>query len=279
MASSRREREMARLRLERQAARRAAMRARRRQRIAIISSAVAVLLVLGGSLYLTQRLGGDDPAAKAAAKSSASPTPSATPSTSASPGAPPTVACGAQAPPAALPQTFPAEPPLTIDQKATYATTLETSCGAITFTMDAAKAPHTVNSFAFLADKHFYDGTFCHRETATPSLTVLQCGDPKGDGTGGPGYTIEEENLAGAKYSRGVVAMAKTQAPHSTGSQFFLIDKDSELPPQYTVVGRITQGLDVLDKITAIGQDDSNGQGDGAPKQRVYLDRVTVRKV
>ena len=96
-----------------------------------------------------------------------------------------------------------------------------------------------------------------------------------GDGSGGPGYTIEEENLTGATYKRGTVAMAKTQAPHSTGSQFFLVDKDSQLPPQYTVVGQMdASSLTVLDKILALGI--AGGQTDGAPKDKVYIETFTV---
>src|SRR5206468_11043376 len=124
------------------------------------------------------------------------------------------VACGATAPPApAAAQSFKAEPAMTIDTKAAYVATIKTSCGTITLYMDAAKAPHTVNSWAFLAGKKFWDGTFCHRMTSG-ALNVLQCGDPEGTGAGGPGYTIAEENLTGATYGKGVVAMAKTSAAH-----------------------------------------------------------------
>ncbi|MDQ6649792.1 MAG: peptidylprolyl isomerase [Actinomycetota bacterium] len=265
MASTKREREMARRRLQRQAERRAQQQARRRKRVAVVSSALAALLVIGAVAVLAKSGTKHKTAAKVAATPAAS-----------GAGA---VACGAAKPAPVAKQTFPAEPPLSVDQKAMYTLALDTSCGPITVTMDATKAPHTVNSLVFLADKKFYDGTFCHRETTSPGLTVLQCGDPEGTGGGGPGYTLAEENLTGATYSRGVMAMAKTSAPHSTGSQFFLIDKDSQLPPQYTVVGTITGGLDVLDKILAIGQDDKNGQGDGAPKQTVYLNAVTTKKV
>jgi len=259
--STKREREMARLRLQRQAERRAQQQARRRQRTAVVVSTLAVLAVIVAVVLLARSGSKAKPAPKAAAAAPAG-----------------GIACGGSKPAAAAKQTFPAEPALTIDQKAMYTLALDTSCGPITVTMDAAKAPHTVNSLAFLADKKFYDGTFCHRETTSPGLTVLQCGDPDGTGAGGPGYTLAEENLTNAAYSRGVMAMAKTAAPHTTGSQFFLIDKDSQLPPQYTVVGTITGGLDVLDKILAIGQDDKNGQGDGAPKQTVYLNTVTAKK-
>ncbi|GAC1323355.1 MAG: peptidylprolyl isomerase [Mycobacteriales bacterium] len=266
MPSTKREREMARRRLERQAERRAQQQARRRQRAAVLGSVLAVLAVIVTVVLLARSGSKPKPSAKPAAGSSASPGAAA-------------IACGGSKPAPVTKQSFPAEPPLTVDQKAKYTLALDSSCGPITVTMDATKAPHTVNSLVFLAEKRFYDGTFCHRETTSPGLTVLQCGDPDGTGGGGPGYTLAEENLTGAVYARGVMAMAKTSAPHSTGSQFFLIDKDSQLPPQYTVVGTITGGLDVLDKILAIGQDDKNGQGDGAPKQTVFLNAVSTKKL
>jgi peptidyl-prolyl cis-trans isomerase B (cyclophilin B) len=262
--SNKRQRELARRRAERQVARRAEERARRRKRrtllgLSIGGAALAVVLVL----VLVSVLGGDD--------KKESPTASATPSASATPVP---VACGGKTPPPVQKQTFKAEPKMTIDTKKTYTAHLKTSCGLIEFSMLADKAPHTTNSMAFLASKHYFDGTFCHRMTATPGLQVLQCGDPDGTGSGGPGYTIPEENLKGAKYTRGTIAMAKTSAPHSTGSQFFLVDKDSELPAQYTVLGHMTEAsLKVLDKIAAIGI--ANGQ-DGPPKQRVYIESFTV---
>jgi peptidyl-prolyl cis-trans isomerase B (cyclophilin B) len=154
--------------------------------------------------------------------------------------------------------------------------TIDTSCGPIKVALEAAKAPHTVNLLSFLAAGHFYDGTKCHRSTNVPELTVLQCGDPTGTGSGEIGFTIAEENLKGATYPRGTLAMAKTSAPHSTGSQFFLVDKDSQLPPQYTVAGHIMSGLPVLDQLIAVGNNSQNGQGDGAPNKTIYLQKVTV---
>jgi peptidyl-prolyl cis-trans isomerase B (cyclophilin B) len=156
--------------------------------------------------------------------------------------------------------------------------TLDTSCGPITITLEAAKAPHTVNLLSYLANEHFYDGTRCHRSVDSASLTVLQCGDPTGTGSGQIGFSIAEENLKGATYTRGTFAMANTGAAKSTQSQFFIVDKDSQLPANYTVAGHVTAGLPVLDKILALGNDASNGTGDGAPKQNVYLNKVTVTK-
>lgn len=259
MPSNKRQKELARRRAERQATRRAEERLRRRKRRTMLGLTVGGVAV-GVALILlfTSVFGGDKKKEPDAA-----------------------IACGATAPPAAAKQTFPKEPALTVDQKKTYQATAKTSCGTITWTMNAAKAPHTVNSFAFLASKKFYDGTFCHRMTNTPSppLVVLQCGDPEGTGGGGPGYTLAEENLTGATYKRGTVAMAKTSSPHSTGSQFFLVIKDTELPPEYTVVGQMDEGsLTVLDKILALGID-PEGSTDGAPKAKVYLESLVVAPV
>jgi peptidyl-prolyl cis-trans isomerase B (cyclophilin B) len=271
VANNRREREAARRRYERRQQRLAEQRARRRRRNSIVGITMVVLLLLAGGIsWAAVALTSDNDKHTLAA-----PTPTATPTPK--PTATP-VACGAKRPAPPRHESFPHAPKLTIDKHAHYTMRLATSCGPIVVALDAAKAPQTVNSLNFLAAHRFYDGTFCHRMTTGASLTVLQCGDPLGTGAGGPGYTLPEENLKGAKYSRGVVAMAKTQAPHSTGSQFFLIDKNSQLPPQYTVVGRITTGLRVLDHIIAIGNDGSNGPGDGAPKKKVYLTTVRVTK-
>ncbi len=276
MAATRRERELALARARRQAARRAERRRRRRQRLLVAGAAVVTLLVIGGITFVS--LHGRGKKAAPAASPSASPTtaPGASP-TGPPPVASRAVACGSATPTAPKAQTFTAEPRLMVTG-GTYQMTLATSCGPITVSLDAAKAPHTVNSLAFLAGRHFYDGTLCHRAVTTPGLTVLQCGDPKGTGAGGPGYTLPEENLKGATYPRGTFAMAKSSAAHSTGSQFFLVGKDSQLPAQYTVAGRITAGIAVLDRLLALGNDAMNGGGDGAPLERVYLDTVIVRR-
>ena len=180
--------------------------------------------------------------------------------------------------PAATPQhlQFKTEPKVTV-APTTYAATIVTNCGTIVAALDAAKAPHTVNSFAFLAGQHYFDHTICHRLT-TQGIFVLQCGDPTGTGTGGPGYTIPDENLTGATYPAGTLAMANTGQPHSGGSQFFFCYADTPLPPQYTPFGHVTQGLDVLKAIAAKGEDDSNGPGDGKPKSPVVIESFTVKK-
>jgi len=157
---------------------------------------------------------------------------------------------------------------------ATIALSQGTYSGTVKVDLDP-KAPCTVNSFEHLASKKFFDGTTCHRETATDGLSVLQCGDPTGTGSGGPGYTIPDENLAGATYPAGTVAMANAGA-NTGGSQFFLVYKDSQLPPSYTPFGKITSGLDVLTTIAAVGQNNANGTGDGAPNVPVTITSLTV---
>jgi peptidyl-prolyl cis-trans isomerase B (cyclophilin B) len=197
-----------------------------------------------------------------------------------SPSASPTAAASgpcASASATAKAQSFgSSEPPLTVSS-GTYVATITTNCGKIVADLDASKAPHTVNSFAFLAGKHYFDGSPCHRLT-TAQIFVLQCGDPTGTGSGDPGYTIPDENLAGATYPAGTLAMANTGQPHTGGSQFFFCYAATPLPPQYTPFGKVTVGLDVLQAIAHNGEDDSNGPGDGHPKQAVIIESFTVAK-
>ena len=145
--------------------------------------------------------------------------------------------------------------------------------------MAADKAPCTTNSFRHLAEAKYFDGTSCHRLT-TNNIFVLQCGDPTGTGSGGPGYQFGEENVPadGEKnYPAGTVAMANAGSG-TNGSQFFLVYKDTTLPPGYTIFGTITKGLDVVQKVADAGSDDSNGDGDGKPKLPVTIETVTVGK-
>ncbi|MFE4873219.1 peptidylprolyl isomerase [Streptomyces sp. NPDC056682] len=156
-----------------------------------------------------------------------------------------------------------------------YSATLRTGQGAITFKALTDKAPCTTNSFRFLAEKRYFNGTHCHRLT-TARLYVLQCGDPTGTGSGGPGYSFPDENLTGATYPAGTVAMANA-GPNTNGSQFFFVWKDTKLSPAYTPFGTVTAGLDVLQKIAAGGEDDQNGPGDGYPTLPVNIKRVQIK--
>ncbi|WP_228001244.1 peptidylprolyl isomerase [Nocardia australiensis] len=166
------------------------------------------------------------------------------------------------------------EPGLAVDPGAEYTSTLETTCGTVTIALDAAHAPRTVNSFQFLSNEQYFDGTKCHRLT-TAGIFVLQCGDPTASGMGGPGYHVPDENLQGATYPAGTVAMANAGA-NTNGSQFFLVYQDTTLPPNYTPFGRITGGLDVIANIAAAGVQD--GSADGAPATDVILNSVTTAR-
>jgi peptidyl-prolyl cis-trans isomerase B (cyclophilin B) len=263
VSSDQRRRQLAREKFERQQQRRQQSR-KRKQRNTIIAAALAVVLAAGAAAYASVGLSdGDTKADGSAAGDSQSP--SATPSQSES--------------------TAP-EPAMSIDKKAKYSMALTTNHGDIKIAMDAAKTPHTVNSFKSLADKGFFNGTKCHRLT-TKGIFVLQCGDPKGDGTGGPGYTIPDENLtalgkAGADgtvtYPAGTVAMANTGQPHSGGSQFFLVYKATKLPPSYTPFGTMdAAGLKVVEDVAKGGV--SGGAQDGAPKKAVTIEKAAVPKV
>lgn len=263
VSSDQRRRQLAREKFERQQERRAATR-RRQQKIAAISVAVVMVLV-GGAIAAASIVDGDDKKDKQTVAGDQS-----TPSQQAS------------APPEE-PKT--PEPKMAIDAKAKYTLAMKTSQGAISFGMDAAKTPRTVNSFKSLADKGYFDGTKCHRLT-TEGIFVLQCGDPKGDGTGGPGYNIPDENLtalgkAGSDgtvvFPAGTVAMANTGQPNSGGSQFFLVYKETKLPPTYTPFGKIdAAGLKAVQKVAAAGVE--GNAKDGAPKSAVTVEKVTVSK-
>ena len=223
-----------------------------------------------GALAITLTACGGSSSGGSADQVSSTPTPSSA--------APAANASGCTTPSGAKPskQQFSSEPKVTISPT-TYKANIVTNCGTIVVDLDGKDAPHTVNSSAFLAGKHYFDNSPCHRLT-TQGIYVLQCGDPTGSGTGGPGYTIPDENLTGAKYPAGTLAMANTGQPHTGGSQFFFCYADTPLPPQYTPFGTVVQGLDVLKKIAAAGSDESNGPGDGAPKQPVVIESFTVTK-
>ena len=146
--------------------------------------------------------------------------------------------------------------------------TLATNRGDVVVDVDAAGAPCTVAALSSLSSQGFYDDTPCHRVT-DQGIFVVQCGDPTGTGTGGPGYRYAEENLPEQPlYPAGTVAMAKTAAPSSTGSQFFLVWEDSPLDPLYTEVGQVTQGLDLLQQV---GEAGPTSAADPSPVEPVQI--------
>ena len=149
-----------------------------------------------------------------------------------------------------------------------------TTQGVITVRMLTSKAPCTTFSFRFLASRGYFNQTHCHRLTVT-GIFVLQCGDPTGTGSGAPGYSFNDENLAGAAYPAGTVAMANA-GPNTNGSQFFFVWKNTTLAPAYTPFGTVIGGLNVLQKIAAAGDDQQNGPGDGYPNRYTQFEFVQV---
>ena len=148
--------------------------------------------------------------------------------------------------------------------------------GDLDLELDRERSPCAAASMVHLAGLGFFDGTVCHRETDVPGLQVLQCGDPTGTGSGGPSYTFQTDVDGSENYPRGTLAMANSGQGFD-GSQFFLVWGDSQLPPAYTVFGRVDEaGLQVLDEIAAQGNDGSNGPGDGAPTEPVTIEKMGV---
>lgn len=151
---------------------------------------------------------------------------------------------------------------------------LEFAGGPVVLELDRALAPCTVNSFVNLAEQGYFDDTECHRLTTYAALSVLQCGDPSGTGSGGPGYAFADEYPAGEStaetfpYSRGFIAMANA-GPGTNGSQFFIVFGDSELPPAYTIFGRVSAGIEVVDSIAEAGV--QGGSQDGPPADTVEI--------
>ena len=155
--------------------------------------------------------------------------------------------------------------------------TINTSVGALAITLDADKAPCTVNSFLSLASQDYYDGTSCHRLGASTGFELLQCGDPTGEGTGGPGYTIPDEFKDSDTFPAGTLAMANTGQPNSGGSQFFMVFGDTELPPSYTVFGTLDEAATkALQKVGKAGVAEPGADGTGAPKTPVDFKTITV---
>jgi peptidyl-prolyl cis-trans isomerase B (cyclophilin B) len=167
----------------------------------------------------------------------------------------------------------PSGPPK-LDADKTYVANVATNKGDFEITLDSKQAPITGGSFKSLADKGFYDKLTFHR--IVPGF-VIQGGDPNGDGTGGPGYSVVEAPPAGQKYTKGVVAMAKTQAEAAgtSGSQFFVVTaQDAQLPPDYAVLGKVTSGGAVVDKISRVKTDPNTE----APLKPVTISSIKVEE-
>jgi peptidyl-prolyl cis-trans isomerase B (cyclophilin B) len=262
-----RERQLAKLAARRQAERASQIRRRNRLVAGAAGIVAAALVATAGFAFI----GGKEPAA------SPTPTPSATTTPE------PSVACRGKVPKAASKPkpSFKKAPKLTVNEQATYTATMVTSCGTIVIELDVNNAPETVNSFVFLAGKHFYDGLTFHR--IDPSISIIQGGDPVGDGSGGPGYSIPDELTGEESYVPGTLAMANA-GPDTGGSQFFFVygpNGEANLSPNYTIFGHVTEGLDVLKKISKIPTVDPNATAPGpgqAPSKTVYIESVTVEE-
>jgi len=265
-------------RQNRDAARAAQLEAARQQRKrqSLIRGTVGFALIIGLFVLFAALHGGGGKKSKtdAAAASSTTATTGETTTTTVNP-ALAAIQCNDTKPPENPNRpTFTAEPPMTIDKAKKYTATIDTSCGKINVDLDAKGAPHSVNSFVFLADKHFYDGLTWHRVVKD---FVIQGGDPKGDGQGGPGYTIAEEPPTDG-YKVGSLAMAKTNAPHSTGSQFFIVTSAAgaaKLTNDYSRFGMVTGGLDVAQKLESFN--DPAVGGDGPPTRPLYVFSITIK--
>ena len=281
MPTNKQRRVAAQRRLQKQLERRAELARRRRRTLLVVVTVVAVAVVAGAVALFAVLGGDDDPGTAAATGSSTSAAPEATaaPATTNADG---TVTCTYAPDTSGNPNLTEAGTPP--DAAATPATgtvslLMSTDQGDIPLTLDRAKAPCAAASFTHLASQQFFDGTVCHREVNQPTFGVLQCGDPTGTGSGGPSYTYAEEVTPETTYPRGTIAMANSGQPGSTGSQFFLVFADSQLPPDYTVVGTVDEaGLAVLDTIAAAGNDGSfePSPGGGAPNVPVTITTMTV---
>ena len=269
-----RQRRLAREHYERQQARRV-HRSRRWRTSSFVALACLIAIGTGTGAYFLLSTGGTSASTGAAAKPKASASPASSAVTVIPAADEPATHCTYTAsPPAARNVGFPPAAPAS---KATYRATIVTNRGDIVIDLLNAKATCTVNSFVYLASKKYFNNTHCHRLT-TSSIYVLQCGDPTGTGNGGPGYKFASENLSGARYTAGTVAMTNA-GPGTNGSQFFLVYRNSlSLHPDYTPFGTVVKGLGIIQNVAKAGTDNANGPGDGHPKEKVVIERVTIKK-
>lgn len=295
MPTNEQRREAAKRKLERQLERRA-QKARQQRILTVVASVAALVAVAAGVGFFVFKKS-DSPSTGASASTSAAASPSAGTPTVLTRGGPDQLP--AFKAPAGLgskceyPKAGPASKPVEAPKSgqvptdpATISVSMSTDQGNVGLILNNAEAPCTVNSFVSLAQKGFFNDTGCHRLTTSPGLGVLQCGDPSGNGSGGPGYQFANEYPTNqyAKddpalqksvlYPRGALAMANAGA-NTNGSQFFLVYKDSQLPPNYTVFGTIdSTGLATLDKIAGGGVD--GGGSDGKPTTPVTIKSVLL---
>lgn len=267
MAGQKRAKEVARAKYERQQAKRDAQRRARRRNSWIAGGVVALIVVLGVAFALWP-------------ESTDTPEPTASASKPPAPvSAPAGVSC-TQATPASASGQYPA--PTAMKLQPGSAMTLDTNCGTVVFGLDVKAAPKSTNALAFLASKGWYNNGNCHRLTVE-GIYVVQCGAGQPSGQGDPGFTVPDENLppAGAggsgQYPSGTVAMAN-RGPGTSSSQFFIVYKDTQLPPNYSIVGQVTSGMNVIEYVASQGvADSSSNPGDGPPAQPLVIKTATVR--
>ncbi len=292
MPTNEQRRATAKRKLERQLERRA-QQARRRRLLAIVGGSVAAVVVVV-AVVATVVLTNKDHNSKQASAGASSSSSAAPGSPSGIPPLPPfkpaaNLGTNCQYEPSAQPASKPAKPPKqgkVPTDPAQVSVSMMTNQGPVGLLLANNESPCTVNSFVSLAQQKFFDDTQCHRLTASPTSSVLQCGDPSADGSGGPGYQFPNEyptdqykpDDAAAHepvvYPRGTLAMANA-GPNTNGSQFFMVYEDTTLPPEYTVFGKIQQdGLATLDKIAKGGV--AGGGQDGQPATQVTIKSVRL---
>jgi peptidyl-prolyl cis-trans isomerase B (cyclophilin B) len=243
-----------------------------------------IVLVAGLALGLSLTFVGGTPKASPTSKAKATPSASSTAAAVTEPAHHCTYTAQASAAKASL-------PPATPDWNATYTATINTNRGPIVIKLANSKATCTVDSFVHLAQTKFWDNTQCHRVSDSQGLYMLQCGDPTAKGTkalscsgsneagsGGPGYSFADENLKGATYPAGTLAMANSGA-NTNGSQFFLVFQNTGLPASYTPFGTITSGLAILQNVAKAGTSCTYaGAGGGVPKDKVVINNVSIKQ-
>jgi cyclophilin family peptidyl-prolyl cis-trans isomerase len=234
------------------------------KRLSIVTAAVAAALILAAC-------GGSEPTTTTSAEVPLDVVPSSYIEFRAQP-----ASCGAVAPNPLSPMEFEAPTDMGLDSSTPIRVTMSTSCGNIVIELQPAIAPQTVNSFVFLSTEGYFDGTVFHR--VIPGF-VAQGGDQTATGLGGPGYTVPDEfPPPGVGYDRGVLAMANA-GPGTTGSQFFIVIEDTDLPPQYAIFGRVVEGFDVLDRLQEVPLDISPTSPDpvaSTPLETIYVDTITI---
>jgi peptidyl-prolyl cis-trans isomerase B (cyclophilin B) len=277
----------------RQAQRQAERERRRRTLVVTITAIVSVLIVVVGAFLIAANTGDPTPAAGSPSAGPSTPTP--VPSTAGPQDKPKSIPT-ALAPVLKRPTALPAQVDCTYKASAepaakkvnapangktkadgTSPVTLATSVGDLHLTLDSGLAPCAVKSFLSLVGQKYFDGTSCHRLTVGEGLQVLQCGDPSGTGSGGPGYSFADEVYPTLKYGRGVLAMANA-GPDTNGSQFFIVYGDaSALNPAYTAFGRVDQpSLQLIDKVARAGVVPGSSPGDGKPAVPVTIRTATA---